>query len=156
MSVKLKKSRSLREAEILAFEKSSGVVLPKEYRDFVRACDGAVPESNIFPIGDGNDSGVNEFIPLRKTLPERKFVDHVTVDFLPVAWAEGGNYVCLELENGGVFFWNHEDPSNTAKLAVSFGEFLEMLTPFDVDDVKLKPGQVKKAWIDPDFLKGLE
>lgn len=28
--------------------------------------------------------------------------------------------------------------------------------PFDVQSVKLKPGQVIKAWIDPDFLKGLE
>jgi hypothetical protein len=33
---------------------------------------------------------------------------------------------------------------------------LELLEPFDVSSVKLKPAQVKKAWVDPDFLKGLQ
>jgi len=42
------------------------------------------------------------------------------------------------------------------KLASSVFEFLESLTPFDLDSVELKDGQVESAWIDPDFLKGLK
>ena len=156
MSVGFKKGRLLSEADVAAFEKHAGVQLPRDYREFVLQRDGAEPDTNIFPVGNGNDSGVNRFIPLRKTLAERQYIDHVSMEFLPVAWAEGGNYVCVNLERGWVFFWDHEQPSGELKLAESFAQFLEMMAPFDVSKIELKPDQVKKAWIDPDFLKGLE
>lgn len=156
MSVGFKKGHSLSEAEVSAFEKESGIELPRDYREFILLHDGAEPDTNIFSVSDGNDSGVNRFIPLRDTISERRYIDHVSVEFLPAAWAEGGNYVCLDLKRGGVFFWDHEEPSDDLKLAESFSQFLEMLAPFDVKNIELKPGQVRKAWIDPDFLKGLE
>ena len=117
MSVEFRKGRSLSEADVSAFEKQVGVELPHDYREFALLHDGAEPDTNIFPIGNGNESGVNRFIPLGETLSERKYIDHVSVKYLPVAWAEGGNYVCLDLERGGVFFWDHEEPSDDLKLA---------------------------------------
>lgn len=156
MSVGFRKGQSLSTAEVSAFEDQADLELPHDYREFALLHDGAEPETNIFPVGSGNESGVNRFIPLGQTLSERKYIDQVSVNFLPVAWAEGGNYVCLDLERGGVFFWDHEAPSGDLKLAESFRQFLDMLAPFDVKDIRLEPGQVKKAWIDPDFLKGLE
>jgi len=156
MSVGFRKGQSLSEAEVRAFENQAGFELPHDYREFALLHDGAEPHSNVFAVGKSNSAGVNRFIPLRETLSERKYIDHVRAEFLPVAWAEGGNYVCLDLEHGGVFFWDHEEPSDDLKLAESFRHFIDMLAPFDAKDVKLKHGQVKKAWIHPDFLKGLE
>lgn len=87
-------------------------------------------------------------MPRIENLPGRSF---------PVAWAEGGNYVFVNLAAGGaVFFWDHERPENIVRLASSFRSFLELLEPFDINSIKLKPDQVKKARIDPDFLKGLQ
>lgn len=50
---------------------------------------------------------------------------------------------------------DHEIPGLDAmiRLAPSLAEFLESVTPFDSKQIKLKSGQVKKAWINPDFLK---
>ena len=63
----------------------------------------------------------------------------------------------VEMADGGaIYFWDHERPELATKLADSIGAFLELLEPFDVSSVKRKPGQVKKAWIDPEFLKRLK
>ncbi len=156
MRITLRNGRCLSEAEVTAFEKQAGVQLPGDYREFVLLHDGAEPDTNTFPVGSENDCGVSQFIPLRETLAERRYIENAGVECLPVAWAEGGNYVYLDLKRDGVFFWDHEEPSGDQKLAESFSEFLDMLAPFDVKDIELKPGDVKEVWIDPDFLKGLE
>ena len=74
-----------------------------------------------------------------------------------MAWAEGGNYVFVdEAMNGAVFFWDHEIPEEPTKLADNFQAFLDGLQPFDVKSIELKPGQVKRVWVDPEFLKKLK
>jgi hypothetical protein len=40
-------------------------------------------------------------------------------------------------------------------MASDFSAFMEMLEPFDPGSIKLRPGQAKSVWIDPDFLKSL-
>jgi hypothetical protein len=66
-----------------------------------------------------------------------------------------GNYVLIdEGKSGAVYFWDHETGDAT-KLALTFGDFLNLLEPFDIKTIELKPSQVKKAWIDPKFLKNL-
>jgi cell wall assembly regulator SMI1 len=157
MKIALGRGRPVSEVEISAFEADAGLKLPKQYREFLLIHNAARPENNIFDIPGGNQSGINEFIPLNKVSSEKKNVDGVSCCFLPVAWAEGGNYVCLDLDAGGeVFFWDHEEPSDKLRLALTWNQFLMMLEPFDVSKIELKPGQVKSAWIDPDFLKGLK
>jgi hypothetical protein len=47
-----------------------------------------------------------------------------------------------------VFFWDHELPEKPVELAANFGAFVELLEPFDIQTIQLKPGQVKKVWID--------
>ncbi|MBX3432813.1 MAG: SMI1/KNR4 family protein [Pirellulales bacterium] len=102
---------------------------------------------------DVNDSGVNRFIPVRQILAERKNIEELSARAFPIAWAEGGNYVLIDLDAAGaVFFWDHETAEST-KLADDFDGFLATLQPFNVDDIELKPGQVKSVWVDPDFLK---
>lgn len=159
MKIKLGKAASHPSSEqISALEASLGTKFTSEYLGFIKEYNGAVPEANVFRVSDQNSSGVNGFIPLEKIAYEIQFLDgEVSPDFFPIAYAEGGNYVCLPIAagRGGVYFLDHEIPGVAAltKLAGSLGGFLDQLQPLDRTEVKLKPGQVKKAWIDPSFLK---
>ncbi len=98
------------------------------------------------------------FIRTDEILKQRAYIaEEIPPEAYPVAWAEGGNYVFVDEGKGGaVFFLDHEIPEPTIKLASNFQGFLDLLEPFDIKTVKLKPGQVKKGWIDPEFLKQLE
>jgi hypothetical protein len=70
--------------------------------------------------------------------------------FIPIAEDGSGNYICLCTDDHQVYFWDHEiDRDNL--VALSFEEFLMRLQPFDLSDVRLRGGQVKSVWSDPDF-----
>lgn len=159
MKIKLGKAASHPSLEqISALEVSLGTKFANEYLSFLQKYNGALPEANVFRVSDQNSSGVNGFIPLEKIAYEAQFLDsEVSPDFFPIAYAEGGNYVCLPIAAGrdGVYFLDHEIPGLVAltKLAGSLEGFLDQLQPLDRTEVKLKPGQVKKVWIDPSFLK---
>ena len=126
-----------------------GVTLPKSYREFVNSYDGATPETNIFRRSEKENGlvGVSRFIPLKDVLEERKNVEPIPPRLLPIAHAEGGNYVLIDIDSSAISFWDHENGMST-EIAANFDEFLEYLVPFKV---QLKPGQVKRVWIDPSF-----
>lgn len=155
MKIKLTKGRSALPSDVQELEREIGKVLPNSFLEFVRQHDGAEPETNIFKIAGSNESGVNGFIPVREVLAERANIENLPVTAFPVAWAEGGNYVSIDAASGTVYFWDHEQPDPLIQIASDFTAFLEMLEPFDLSLVKLKPDQVESAWIDPDFLKSL-
>ena len=157
MKLKLTKGRAASRSDIAALQQKIGMPIVPEFLEFVAVNDGTEPETNIFKIGGTNESGVNGFIPIKEITKEISRIENLPKTAFPVAWAEGGNYVFInQHENGAVYFWDHEQPGNIARLADSFGAFLDLLEPFDVSTIKLKPGQVKKAWIDPDFLKSIQ
>ena len=154
--IEISGGRRLSEEEIQEVEHGLEISFPGDYREFVANHDGLRPQLNIFSVSGTNESGVNEFIPLHRIRTECAFIENLGDARIPIAWAEGGNYVCLDVSSeGGVFFWDHEEPDRDAKLADSFSHFIELLAPFDPNSVELKPGQVKSAWIDPEFLKSL-
>lgn len=156
MSIKLNNGRPMSHEEIAAFERMVGHLLPQGIKNFFSKYDGAEPDTNIFNIGETNDSGVNQFIPMRRILAEMVYVDNLPQYAFPIAWVEGGNYVIIKpAERGAVYFWDHEKPADMTFLADSFDAFFSSIKPFDVIDVNLKPGQVISAWVDPDFLKDL-
>ena len=131
--------------------------LSDSFKTFLRFNDGAVQDTNIFKIGDNNECGVNRFIPLDQIPKERTHIENIPKNAYPVVWAEGGNHVSIDEDRGGaVFFWDHEEPEKFTELASNFGSFLDILEPFDVKKVTLKPGQVKKARVDPEFLQRLK
>lgn len=157
MKVKLKNGGSAGEERILAVEDALGYRLSDSFRDFVRTHDGAKPENNTFRITENNNAGVNRFIPVDEIMKERAHIENIPGSAYPIAWAEGGNYVFVDEGKGGaVFFWDHELPQQIVELAPSFAGFLESLEPFDIKTVELKPGQVKRVWVDPEFLKKLK
>jgi len=141
---------------VQVFEQLVGLKLPADYRRFVSQQDGACPDDNVFDVGDDNDCGVNEFILIAEISDEKSFIENLRATRLPIARAEGGNYVCLETAApGGVYFWDHEEPDVEYRLADSFREFLDKLQPDSPADTDLDPADVKKVWVDPEFLKTL-
>jgi len=152
-----RKGEPLSESEIRQLEEQLGHRIPSEYRSFLREHDGGVPKVNTFPIpGTENASGVNEYLSAARILAAREqYGGRLAHGLVPVAVAEGGNLVCLDLSDGSVVFWDHEfeDSDPVQFLARSFDRFRQMLEPFDPGSVELKPGQVKSVWVDPDLLK---
>ena len=131
MQIMLQNGRPVSEDAILALEAALACRLSDSFRVFLKADDGAKPETNIFRISDNNDSGVNRFIPVSQIQKERTYIENIPPGGYPVAWAEGGNYVCLDEDrNGAVFYWDHEIPDKPTVLAANFGFFLELLKAF--------------------------
>src|SRR5580704_4066063 len=157
MKIKLTRGKPASDEMCASLEAALGCKLSESFRSFLRSNDGAKPEPNRFEIGDNNGAGVSEFIPANEILQERNYIENIPDKAYPVALAEGGNYVFIdEHKNGAVFFWDHELPEDITELAPNFGAFLDLLEPFDIETVVLKPGQVKRVWIHPDFLKKLQ
>ena len=63
-----------------------------------------------------------------------------------------GNFF-LHAPDGSISFWDHETDGETL-LAANVESFCASLT--EPTPVVLKPGQVKSAWIDPNFLAELK
>ncbi len=137
-----------------------GKLAPTDLLEFLGKSDGAVPEDNEFLIPQQkNASGVTKFFSVDEIVSTKmKMHDRLVSACWPVADAEGGNLVCVVVgKKSGVYFWDHEQeeavPSwkNMYRLACSLGEFLELLEPFDIGSVELKPEQVKSVWVSPEL-----
>ncbi|MBU0632394.1 SMI1/KNR4 family protein [bacterium] len=155
MIVKLSGFLPVSKEDIESLENALNRKLPAEYINFLLSYNGAKAATNIFSVSENNDCGVDRFIPCKDIVKELKRIDHVSKNMIPVAWAEGGNYILQNLSNGKIFFWDHEIPEKQIELALDITDFIEKLKPFDVNSIELKDGQVQSAWIDPDFLKSL-
>lgn len=155
MMVGLKGGRQATASDIATLESAIGQPLNPQFRHFVASHDGAEPEANSFPVnGVAHMGEVGEFIAVGKILSERAYINGIAPQSYPVASSAGGNYILLDqAQSGEIFFWDHEVEGGITKIADSFDAFLVMLEPFDSSKVKIAPGQVKSAWIDPDFLK---
>jgi hypothetical protein len=156
MAIKIPKSGRASNGVVKSLEMFLGMRLPKGYRDFLKAHDGAEPEPNIFTIDDSNDLGVNRFIPAVETVAARKHLENVSRIALPIAWAACGNYVVLDMQADGVIlYWDHET-GDTTKIADGFDDFLSGLQPFNIDDIELNPDDVEEVWINPNPKKWID
>lgn len=157
MTVKLIKEKPASTIEIHELEARLFKKLPATYVRFVLSSNGAKPELNIFEIGDNNNCTVNQFIPISEI---QKIIKNSWYEFgekIPIAWAEGGNFILLELVNDGkILFWDHESPDVLLDLAPNIDDFLEKLRPFSNASFEAESHEVKHVWIDPEFLKSLE
>jgi hypothetical protein len=151
MSIFIPKARAASAALVAELEKRFGVALPTGYLAFLKDYDGARPENNMFELGTHNSVGVDQFIPAEESIHVREVVDGFPSNVLPVARATSGNIVYLVPASGAIYFWDHENDAGDIKLADSFDDFLSMLQRFDVQQVKLKPEQVSKVWVNPNF-----
>ena len=155
MKIRLKDGKSASKKDVKKWEAALGCPLSESFRRFVSENDGSKPQSNRFPVGKDNGAGVDRFIPVSDILEERQYIDDIPNHAYPIAEASCGNYVLLDEGKGGqVYFWDHELPNdNIIKLADNFDEFLSMLEPFDINSIKLMPGQVKEVRVNTELLK---
>lgn len=154
MKVELNSKNIVTAAEVEWLERALGLTFPESFRAFLMKYGDAKPDENVFDIGGTNSSEVRSFLTPKE-------IEHtlatIWYDFspgqIPIADDSCGNYVVVDLPAGEwVYFWDHELDLPLYKLADSISDFLELLEPFDPDSVQLAPGQVKSAWIDPNFL----
>jgi hypothetical protein len=157
MNVKFSKPIAVQEGDLDQFARAIGHILPHDLKHFFLEFNGAKPEANIFTICENNESSVNALIPLANIVDESRCLDHIGEGIIPIAIAEGGNYVVIDLnEVSAVYFWDHEEPEGRYKLANNIYDFINALKPFDYESVELRDEQVESAWIDPDFLNSLK
>jgi hypothetical protein len=100
---------------------------------------------NTFKIG-GDEFRVRTLFPVESWRPHTEPCSQAGT--LVIGEDESGNSF-LYAPDGSVSFWDHETNDETA-LAVSVEQFCDSLG--EPAPVVLKPGQVRKVWIDPDFL----
>lgn len=157
MNIKFSKIKPISEEDIDNFSKEIGFSLSDDLKKFFIEFNGSKPGPNFFNVGENNESGINEFIPITKIKEKCKYLHHVDDSVIPIAFDECGNYVVVDLnEKSSVYFWDHEEPHIKYKLANSIYEFIDKLQPYDPDSIELEEGQIESAWIDPDFLKSLK
>lgn len=156
MTVQLKNGKPAPKETIVAIEAVVGP-LSESVRRFLAYHDGAEPESNTFRVSDNCDSGVRRFIPASEVLRQCRYIDGLPSRAYPLAEDDCGNFVVVDEDrSGAVFFWDHEVLDDPVKLAPNFDAFLDLLVPYDPSTIQVKPGQVKRVWVDPDFLKKLK
>ncbi len=155
MKVKLKQYGSASPQDVARIEEEIGVSLPEDFKRFVAQYDGAAVESNTFPIEEGMDDGIRQFIPAKDIVEEMAVIENLPPFTLPFAWDGCGNFYLLDASAGKIYFWDHET-ADILPVADGFAELLEAMEPFSLDDVELEPGQAVRVWIDPDFLKSLK
>ena len=163
----------LDDATLSRFETANALQLPLDYRSFLLNSNGGDPEPNIVTAGDSNSFDVRTFFGLDDTGDSitaalKTYRERVPANCLPIADDNCGNLFVLATEGdtlGAVYFWDHEfeaddgEPARTDNLtliAESFSDLLARLQPSSIDDVELKPGQVKSVWIDPEFKAKLD
>jgi len=129
---------------------------PVDLVTFLKAHDGARPDDNRFPIGRTNSAGVETFFSVEEMFEHRETFDEerLSARCWPIAYASGGNLVCLRWEpkkaSWMIVFWDHEDESET-KLADSFSSFLDTMTEFDPTSVADDPDAIGEVH-DPEWL----
>lgn len=157
MKIKFKSKQEIDREDLVKLAVDLGFEFPEAITQYFTRYNGAEPDPNIYELAGDGQCSVNSLIPAKEVLKERKLLGYVDEKIIPIAHAEGGNYVIVDLDsNSEVFFWDHEYPNSVLKLADNVDFFLENLEPFDIKSVELKEDQIESAWIDPDFLATLK
>lgn len=157
MKIKVLEKEEFLGSDLKQLEEYVGHKFPGELKTFFKKYNGANVEPNIFEYSDSLQCNVNKFISLKEIVNEIKFIDNLDKFTIPVAIAEGGNYVIVNvLENGKVYFWDHEEPEIKYPISDNILDFLDQLEPFSVNDIELKKEDIISSWIDPDFLKSIK
>lgn len=152
------------------FEKRIGFDFPVSYVRFLERYNAARPVQNIVRLNHAFCEGfmIDTFYGITQdrltNLNDNLDVydDRIPGGYVPIAYTEGGNLVCMSPVDQSIVYWDHDDDllideekTGLLPIAESFEAFLEMIEPYDGSDVDLSGYTVRSVWIDPDFLKGL-
>ena len=123
--------------EDIAFvERTVGVKLPSDFKDFCWHYHGGFPDPDEIEIAGFGRTLVNQVLPfvddnkegIRSIASVSKDVEGLTEGLVPFAEEPGGNYFCFDCRSGkqNVVFWFHEQ-NTVFEICDSFTEFVEIL-----------------------------
>lgn len=93
-------------------EKDRGIDIPRALKDFISDYNAATPEKHFFMINSDekvfgavlsfnkNEQDIDSVFTALDVVKDKKNI--------PFAIDPFGNYICLDVNSGVVFFWNHE------------------------------------------------
>lgn len=145
----LRKALSIKnpsEQDLVEFEKSRNLILPSEYRSFLKNVNGGVPDKKIFNLKD-NEYTVDIFLLMAGNSNiydsienyMRFFQSRIPINTIPFARSPGGDLFLIGVDNkihGNIFYWQHEFESqgngnffweNLISISNRFNEFIEGL-----------------------------
>jgi hypothetical protein len=148
-------------SRVQALEGRLRTTLPPEYAEFLLTYNVARPEENVYRMekltisvsyffGVSSDS-VSDLVTQNQVV----FANRLPKRILAIAYAAGGNLVCLRTSDGLIYLWDHEKEANEGeepryenmtRLARSFSDKATDFFPnaSKVKSVKLKPGFQEK------------
>lgn len=155
------------------FQKELGINFPNEYIKFLEINNGGIPELNIVELQNEEikSFSVTDFFGINNVKiydlksQYETYKNRIPSGNIPICRVNGGNIVCLNIDNGLVSLWDHDtelinegvsSTNSLLKVARNFEGFLSIMKPYhhhqdDLDDYK-----IEEVWIDPDFLKELK
>ncbi len=155
LAVKFRDSHPLTEEQIALIEAENGWVFPQAYRDFLTHHNGGAPAVDTCAVDDNEDCDITGFIPADRIKEEACYIENLPENTIPIAWAECGNYVVLDIHEPGIVrFWDHEDPTRDVILADTFSNFIGALR--ETSSIEVDKAEVVSVWIDPEFAKSLK
>jgi hypothetical protein len=106
--------------------------LPDSYVQFLRRHNGVVPAPNRFDVRPRTAGSLRRMFGAETTLDRARMMrSEFGAAVVPIGEAEGGNLVCLSLDDGHVIFWDHDrwGPDGMTPIAPSVDDFMAMLKP---------------------------
>ncbi len=134
-------------------ECSFDMALPADVREFFNKYNGGKLQLNEVKGFARGMAGLNQSIPASEAVREVQSFGFKK-GFLPLAWAEGGNYLVVDLNSGEVYFVDHESRDDYQLLASSVPELLASLVA--VAPLMALPSGGRILQIDPDFLRRIQ
>ena len=145
--------RQIAEREIFDVKTRLGQELPEAYVKFLLKHNGGRPDPMFIILLDGEVIGINCIFGIDADEPSLDlektalfFAGFLPKGVISIADAGGGNYICLDLRDGGerVMYWDanaswgtwgsgHWDEQDLWLVAPNFNAFVEMLSDIDID-----------------------
>lgn len=135
--------RSVGDADIRALENAVGILLPQDYRSFLRKSNGGSPVPSLLDISAMRTVSIQLFFAVLSAASSQtiagvkaQFRDRMPAEFVPIARDSAGNLL-LMAAGGVISFWDHELEAdddaaqpyygNITTLAPSFSALLDRI-----------------------------
>lgn len=154
MKVKYEGFIPFEEADVADVGRHIGCSLNESLKQFYANYNGVSLELSDVLLGREGDICVTQFIPLQDVVAELEMFDFGR-KVLPIAWVEGGKNVVYSLNDGLIYFLDHEVVDGYRLIARDLQDFIDKLIPAKAL-VKPDNFKVKEIWVDPEFLKRIQ
>lgn len=149
MRINLLNTKAASESDIKLLIERFGT-LSGDYISFLENHDGVELDPTVVK-GASENVGVRRFIAAAEIIGRSESVEGLSKKLMPFAEDGSGNFLCVNIIDKKVYFWDHEYMSNVC-ISDTFDQFLELLIPYDYSDLNKDKTQLISKWVDPDFI----